>query len=70
MLSIRLDKNIEQSLAEIALATNTTKTALVKDAIARYVEDKTDYILAASSLKRMQTTFSLEEILQEFKNEL
>ncbi|MDR1560738.1 MAG: DUF6290 family protein [Holosporaceae bacterium] len=70
MLSVRLDKNLEQSLAEIAAATNTTKTALMKEAIIRYINDKTDYILAAQSLKNVQTTFSLETVLQEFKDEL
>ncbi|MDR2795013.1 MAG: ribbon-helix-helix domain-containing protein [Holosporaceae bacterium] len=70
MLSIRLDKNLEQSLAEIADATNTTKTALMKEAITRYIDDKTDYILAARALKDVQTTFPLETVLQEFKDEL
>jgi predicted DNA-binding protein len=70
MLSIRLDKNTEKSLTDIANATCTTKTALVREALEHYIEDKTDYILAAKSMKNMQKTFTLEEILQEFKNEL
>jgi predicted DNA-binding protein len=70
MLSIRLDKNTEKSLADIANATSTTKAALVREAIERYIEDETDYLLAARSMKKMQKTFSLEKVLQEFKNEL
>jgi predicted DNA-binding protein len=42
----------------------------VKEALERYIEDKADYILAAQSMKKTQTTFSLEEVLQEFRNEL
>jgi predicted DNA-binding protein len=70
MLSVRLDKNLEQSLAEIAAATNTTKTALMKEAITRYIDDRTDYILAARALKDMRTAFPLEKVLQEFRDEL
>jgi predicted DNA-binding protein len=70
MISIRLDKSTEKSLTDIANAMYTTKTALVREAIEHYIEDKADYLLAARTVKKMQTAYSLEEVLQEFKNEL
>jgi predicted DNA-binding protein len=70
MLSIRLDKDTEKSLTDIANAACTTKTALVREALERYIEDKTDYILAAKSIENMQKTFALEDVMEKFKNEL
>jgi predicted DNA-binding protein len=70
MLSVRLDKNTEKSLTAMASAANTTKAALIRDAIRQYIEDKTDYLLAAQSMEKVQKTFSLEDVLREFKDEL
>lgn len=70
MLSIRLNKNMEKLLNDMASATKTTKTALIKDAIEQYIEDKIDYMEAMHSLKNTNNVYSLEEIVQEFKNDL
>ena len=70
MLSIRIDKNMEKSLEDIANITQQSKTALVKDALARYIEDKLDYFSAVKAMKRMRSTYSLDEVLDEFKDEL
>ncbi len=70
MLSIRLDKDIEHSLNEIADATKQSKSALIREAILRYIEDKSDYLAAVAAMKKTQATYSLDEVLAEFKDEL
>ena len=51
MLSIRLDKDIEQSLDDIAIVTKQSKSALIREAILQYIEDKSDYLSAAAAMK-------------------
>ena len=70
MLSIRLDKDIEQSLDDIASATKQSKSALIREAILQYIEDKSDYLSAAAAMKKISSTYSLDEVLSEFKDEL
>ena len=70
MLSIRLDSDIEKSISALAAAMNETKSSVIRAALLQYIEDKTDYILAANALKNTKKRFSLEEVLAEFKNEL
>ncbi len=72
MFSIRLDKNIEQSLNDIAKITHETRSAMVREAILQYIEDKLDYISAVRALNNAkdQKTIPLEDDLAEFKDEL
>lgn len=70
MLSIRLDKNMEKSLEDIANIVQQPKSALIREALAQYIEDKLDYFSAVKAMKNMRTTYSLDEVLDEFKDEL
>ncbi len=70
MLSIRLNKNMEKSLEDIVNITQESKSNLVREALAQYIEDKLDYFAAAKAMKKMRSTYSVEEILAEFKDEL
>ena len=70
MLSIRLDKDMEKSLENIANVTQESKSTLIREALAQYIEDKLDYFAAVKAMKKMRSTCSLEEILTEFKDEL
>ena len=70
MLSIRLDKNMEKSLEDIANITQQPKSVLIREALAQYIEDKLDYFSAIKAMKNMHTTYSLDEVLAEFKDEL
>ncbi len=70
MLSIRLSKDLENSLQKTSALLNVTKSALVTEAIKSYIQDKLDYLEAASALESSQKNYSLEEVLAEFKNEL
>ena len=72
MFSIRLDKNIERSLNELAALTQETKSAMIREAILQYIEDKLDYIAAVRALNdaKRQKTIPLEDVLAEFKDGL
>ena len=70
MLSVRLDEDIEKSLNNIAIATQQSKSALIREAIVQYIEDKSDYLAAVAAMKKTQTTYPLDEVLAEFKDEL
>lgn len=70
MFSIRLDKSIEKSLNDIADITHETKSSMIREAILQYIEDKMDYISAVRAINKSQNTISLENVLDEFKDEL
>ena len=70
MLSIRLDKNMEKSLEDIANITQKSKSTLIREALAQYIEDQLDYFAAVKAMKKMRKTYSLDEVLDEFKSEL
>lgn len=70
MLSIRLDKDMEKSLENIANITQESKSTLIREALAQYIEDKLDYFAAVKAMKKMRKTYSLDEVLAEFKDEL
>ncbi len=70
MISIRLDKNMEKSLGDIASVTQQPKSALIREALAQYIEDKIDYFAAVKAMKKVHSTHSLEEVLAEFRDEL
>ncbi len=70
MLSIRLDKNMEKSLEDIANITQESKSTLIREALAQYIEDKLDYFAAVKAMKKMRKTYSIDEVLDEFKSEL
>lgn len=71
MISIRLNKDIERSLDDIATVTHQTRSAMIRDAVLQYIEDKLDYMAAVRVLNaENQKTIPLEEVLAEFKDEL
>lgn len=70
MLSIRLDEGMEKSLINIANATQKSKSSLIREALSQYIEDKLDYLSAVKAMKEIRSTYSLDEVLAEFKDEL
>ena len=70
MLSVKIDSDIEKSLKEIARATRRSKSDLIREALARYVEDSLDYLSAVAAMKKIQAIYSLNEVLEEFKDEI
>ena len=46
MLALRLEKELEDRVAKIAAAKGGNKSAVVRDAVIRYLEDQEDAVLA------------------------
>ena len=46
MLALRLEKELEDRVAKIAAAKGSNKSAVVRDAVIRYLEDQEDAVLA------------------------
>jgi RHH-type rel operon transcriptional repressor/antitoxin RelB len=46
MLALRLEKELEDRVAKVAAAKGSNKSAVVRDAIIRYLEDQEDTVLA------------------------
>ena len=65
MLAIRLDKELEQELDLIAKARGSNRSAVVREAIIRYLEDNEDLQLAKESLSKMKGTKSLKQLRKE-----
>jgi len=69
MLSIRLPKEIENRLSELASKTGRTKTFYAKEAILEHIETMEDKYLAISRLEKSGERISLEEMEQELNVE-
>jgi len=54
MLSIRLDKDMEERLDRLAKGTGRTKSYYARMAIHEKIEDMEDYLLAEKALKRIR----------------
>ena len=46
MLALRLEKELEDRVAKVAAAKGSNKSAIVRDAVIRYLEDQEDTLLA------------------------
>ena len=46
MLTLRLEKELEDRVAKVAAAKGSNKSAVVRDAVIRYLEDQEDALLA------------------------
>ena len=62
MLAVRLPKDIENRLAELASQTGRTKTFYAKEAILAHLDDMEDRYLALSRLENPSKRISLDEI--------
>lgn len=62
MLSIRLPRDIEARLNQLAGATGLTKTALVREAILEHIDDLEDYQLAEARVRKNCKTTALEDV--------
>jgi RHH-type rel operon transcriptional repressor/antitoxin RelB len=65
MLAIRLDKAIEQELDLLAKSRGTNRSAVVREAILRYLEDNEDLELAKEARSRMRSNKSLKQLRKE-----
>lgn len=51
MLALRLDAELEKRVVELARAQGRNKSALLREALIRYLEDQEDALLAESALR-------------------
>lgn len=65
MLAIRLPKDIEERLEELAKRTGRTKTFYAREAILTHLEDLKDAYTATKRLKRPAKRWTLEELEKE-----
>jgi len=65
MLAIRLDKEIEEALTLLAKTRGSNRSAVVREAILRYLEDNEDLDLAKRAQSQTRGTKSLEQLRKE-----
>ena len=67
MLAVRLDDELEKRVADLATRQGRNKSALVREALIRYMEDQEDIEMAEAVLKNQsgKQTYSLEEVRRE-----
>jgi len=65
MLAIRLDKKIEQDLSLLAKKRRSNRSALVREAILRFLEDAEDMELALQAKKQTTSQKSLKQLRKE-----
>ena len=64
MLAIRLPKEIEKKLENLAHKTGRTKTYYAREAIINYVDDLEDIYLALNRLEKPTKRWTLEDMEQ------
>ena len=65
MLAVRLDPETEERLNRLAHETGRSKSYYVKQAIANYLEEREDYLLALAVLERDEPRKPLAEVRRE-----
>lgn len=65
MLAVRLDPQMEKELEQLAAATGRSKSFYVKEALAAYLEERGDYLLALAALERDEPRTSLADVRRE-----
>jgi RHH-type rel operon transcriptional repressor/antitoxin RelB len=62
VLALRLPKQVEDRLENLAARTGQTKSACARQAIRRFLDGKEDYLLAVARLKNDRPRISLDEV--------
>ena len=65
MLAIRLDKELEKELDLLATTRGSNRSAVVRDAIIRYLEDNEDLELAKLALSETGSSRSLMDLRRD-----
>ena len=65
MLAIRLDKELEKELDLLAKQRGSNRSAVVREAIIRYLEDDEDLQLARKTLIDMKNAKPLSQVRKE-----
>ena len=65
MLAIRLEKDLEQEIDLLAKTKGSNRSAVVREAIVRYLEDNEDLELAKQALAETRSSKSLKDLRKE-----
>ena len=65
MLAIRIEKELEQELDLVAKARGSNRSAVVREAIVRYLEDNEDLELAKQAIAESSGSKTLRELRKE-----
>lgn len=65
MLAVRLEKSLEQELDLLARSRGSNRSAVVREAIIRYLEDNEDLELARHALTEMSGQKTLEAVRKD-----
>lgn len=65
MLAIRLEKDLEQEIDLLAKTKGSNRSAVVREAIVRYLEDNEDLELAKQALAEARSSKSLKDLRKD-----
>lgn len=65
MLAIRLEKDLEQEIDLLAKTKGSNRSAVVREAIVRYLEDNEDLELAKQALAETGSSKSLRDLRKD-----
>lgn len=66
MTAVKLPKEVDERLARLARRTGRTKAHYVRTALAEWLEENEDYLLALDRLEKDKERFTLEQLEREF----
>ena len=62
MLAVRLEKELEKRIAALAAARSSNKSAVVREAVVRYLEDQEDIAIARQAKRGRGRAKSIDEV--------
>jgi len=62
MIAVRIPKELEKKLDDLAATTNRTKSYYIRLALEEFLEEEADYLLAVERLARNNPRVSLAEL--------
>ena len=65
MFAIRLEKDLEQEIDLLAKSKGSNRSAVVREAIVRYLEDNEDLELAKQALAETRNSKSLKDLRKD-----
>ena len=65
MLTIRLEAELERQLEKLVKETGRSKAYFVREAMKKYLEDRSDYLLALKRLEDAGPRVSLNDVERE-----
>jgi RHH-type rel operon transcriptional repressor/antitoxin RelB len=65
MFAIRLEKDLEQEIDLLAKSKGSNRSAVVREAIVRYLEDNEDLELAKQALAETRSSKSLKDLRKD-----